>query len=99
MAGLRRRAIRSARSRGRSAISCLLNATLRGNVGSRPGEEESRKGASPALRGRRGQLAAVPALVFLGALVAAAAFGAGCFGGSARMPPQGSLAALASGIF
>ncbi|MHC2175152.1 hypothetical protein ACVIQW_004539 [Bradyrhizobium diazoefficiens] len=53
-----------------------------------------------AASGRQLQLAAVPVLVFFGApVVAADAFGAACFGGSERMPPQGSLDALASGIF
>ena len=46
-------------------------------------------------------LGAASMVVYLlvGALVAAAFGAAGCFGGSARMPPQGSLLALASGIF
>ena len=71
-------------------------------------EEESGQGPRPGVPAR--QLALGPVLVFLAeadVLLAAAAvllseadaFGGAAFGGSERMPPQGSLETLASGIF
>src|SRR3954453_20104072 len=95
--------MRSARSRGRSAMPAppLLYATLsRRNVGSGPAKRSPGPATLRPPAGWNDQLAAVPALGFLAVLVAVDAFGgAAGFGASVRMPPQGSLDALASGIF